>query len=155
MKKLILSVVLTILSTQAYAVSVINGTVGTAGSGVAATDIFYVTCGAGNLVAAKVIDLAPVKSPILKITTMSGILPPLNVAQTTDTIDGDTLFSPVVKAGNGAHVTKLLVLVEKPAYTGTITANLGVESYQAQIWCTPFGSNTVLPVQSITTYQNQ
>lgn len=154
MKKLILGVLLTVLSIQAQAVTV-NGTVGTAGSGAAATDIFFVMCGAGNMVAAKVIDLAPVKSPILKITTMSGTIPPFSVHQVTDTIDGDTIFSPVAKAGNGGANIKFLVLVEKPAYTGTATANLGAETYQAQIWCTPIASNTVLPVLSITTYQNQ
>jgi hypothetical protein len=108
------------------------GTVGLAGSGLAKTDVYAVTCGAGTAalwVSAN--DLAPVKLPLVSIQAKKGTGASAMSADTG--VDGNAIYSPWVKVAGAAGA--FTVNVNKSAYTGTVAANKGAESYSARFSC--------------------
>jgi len=106
-------------------------TVGLAGSGLAKTDVYEVTCvtGAASL-SASVIDLAPVKLATVSTQVTKGTIAS---AVSTDTKDGDTLYSVPTKLVGG--VGPYLVKVNKSAYTGTVATEKGAETYAGKLSC--------------------
>lgn len=103
-----------------------SGTVGSATSGAAKTDVYSVTCGTGSAyLTVSVIDLAPVKPPLVSVqATKSTAASTLS----TDTVDGDAKYSPVVKLAKGAGIYTMKV--NKSAST-----TIGAESYTAEFYC--------------------
>jgi hypothetical protein len=108
------------------------GTVGLAGSGLAKTDVYAVTCGTGTAALwVSVKDLAPVKLPLVSIQAKKGaVSSPLS---TDAGVDGNALYSPLVKVAGVAGA--FTVNVNKSAYTGTLAAHKGAESYTALFSC--------------------
>jgi hypothetical protein len=108
------------------------GTIGLAGSGVAKTDVFAVTCATGTkFLSVGVLDKAvPKRSTNLSIQ----IIKPESSAssQATDYTD-DAKYSSLVKLNGAAGL--YAVLVDKPRYDGTDSANKGAENYIALFSC--------------------
>jgi hypothetical protein len=107
------------------------GTVGLAASGLAKTDVYSVTCGAGTTALwVSVIDLAPIKLPLVSIQAKKGTIAS---ALSTDAADGNTVYSPLVKVAGAAGA--FTVNVNKSAYVGALAAHKGPESYIARFSC--------------------
>ena len=108
------------------------GTIGLAGSGVAKTDVFAVTCETGTqFLTVGVLDKAvPKRSTNLSIQ----IIKPGSSAssQATDYTD-DAKYSVLVKLNGAAGL--YTVLVDKQSYVGTESANKGAENYIALFSC--------------------
>ncbi len=102
------------------------GAVGSSSTGVAATDGYTVTCGAGTTnLYVRVKDLAPVLSPSISIQAKKGTK---SSTLSADSKDGDTLYSTVVSVlGTAGTFT---VNVNKSASTAK-----GIENYAADIYC--------------------
>jgi hypothetical protein len=107
-----------------------SGTVGLANSGLAKTDIYVVHCiPPATKLFVHVKDLAPVKLPVVSIQAIKGGSSPLS----NDAVDGDANYSPVqtLAAGSGDYTMS----VNKSAYTGTLAAHKGPETYIAEFHC--------------------
>jgi hypothetical protein len=108
------------------------GTIGLAGSGVAKTDVFAVTCETGTkFLTVGVLDKAvPKRSTNLSVQIIkSGSSAS---SQSTDYTD-DAKYSALVKLNGAAG--PYMVLVNKPSYVGTESANKGAENYIALFSC--------------------
>lgn len=104
----------------------VNGSVGLVTSGIAKSDVYAVTCAAGTArLYVHVLDLAPVKAPLVSIQATKGAV---STALSTDARDGDAVFSPLVGLAGGAGV--YTVKVNKSA-----SAVVGAETYQARLYC--------------------
>lgn len=103
-----------------------SGTVGSATSGAAKTDVYAVTCGTGTAyLNVSVIDLAPVKAPKVSIQATKGTASsPLS----TDSVDGDAKYSPVVKLAKGAGIYTMKI-------NKSVSTVKGAESYTAEFYC--------------------
>jgi hypothetical protein len=104
----------------------VTGTLGSASTVSASTDVYLVACGPGtDNLAASVNDNGPVKPALVTVQLVKG---PVASALSIDSIDGDTLSSPAValsaKAGN------YLLLISK-----TDSGVIGQESYTANFSC--------------------
>jgi len=107
------------------------GAVGLANSGVARTDVYVVHCIApGTKLWLRVKGLAPVKVPLVSTQATKYIA---SSVLSTDTVDGDALYSPtvVLAAGSGDYTLN----VNKSAYTGTLAAHNGPQTYVAEFHC--------------------
>lgn len=104
----------------------VSGAVGITTTGVRRTDVYAVTCGAGtsNLSVA-VKDLAPVKAPTVSIQAVKSA-----AASTlsTDSKDGDAIFSPTVKLAKGAGVYNMQI-------NKSASSVIGAELYTAKFVC--------------------
>ena len=84
-----------------------SGTVGLATSGAARTDVYVVSCPApGVRLALHVKDLAPVKAPLVSTQATKGAA---SSALSTDAVDGNAVYSPLVtlSAGAGSYTLKV------------------------------------------------
>jgi hypothetical protein len=108
------------------------GTIGLAGSGVAKTDVFEVTCETGTqFLTVSVLDKAvPKRSTNLSVQIIK--LGSSASSQATDYTD-DAKYSALVKLNGAAG--PYMVLVNKPSYDGTESANKGAENYIALFSC--------------------
>ena len=152
--KRIMTVSLLMATGYASVVSAHNqsGSVGTAASGAAATDVYQVTCsndgsGAPAQLFAQVADLAPVLATLVSVQ----IVHPLDGASTVlseDPVDGDTAtvsttgasttgWSPGVtlKGGAAANAQIYLINVNKQYTASTVAAQKGPELYNLQLHC--------------------
>jgi len=109
-----------------------TGTLGLPTSGgVARTDVYVVHCIApASKLWLRVKDLAPVKAPLVITQTTKDTV---SSVLSTDTVDGDALYSPSVTLSGGAGDYTLNV--NKSAYTGTLAAHKGPETYVAEFHC--------------------
>lgn len=107
-------------------------TVGLAGSGLAKTDIYEVTCATGaTSLTSQVKDLAPVKlATVSTQVTKGAAVSPLS---TDTTPDGDAVYSVATKLAGG--VGPYNVRVNKSAYTGTVATQKGAETYAGLLSC--------------------
>ena len=106
-------------------------TVGLAGSGLAKTDVYEVTCATGaTSLSSSVKDLAPIKLATISTQVTKGTAVS---ALSTDTKDGDTVYSVATKLAGG--VGPYLVKVNKSAYTGTVATEKGPETYAGLLSC--------------------
>lgn len=121
---------------------------GVLGSAAAATDYYLIICsddGAGppQSLTMQITDAAPVAAPLVSVQVRAG----LELANTTDEVDGDATPSPVIHV-NGGPQAVYDVLVDK---TGT-----GAESYTLTYHCTTGPDGTGLHTGTdIVTRQNQ
>ena len=108
------------------------GTIGLAGSGVAKTDVFAVTCETGTkFLTVGVLDKAvPKRSTNLSIQILR--TGSSASSQATDYTD-DAKYSALVKLNAAAGL--YTVLVNKPSYVGAESANKGAENYIALFSC--------------------
>lgn len=114
----------------------VTGTLGKAVNGLAATDVYQVTCsdagdgsGVPNNLYLHVKDLAPVLAPLVSTQASKGTL---TGALSTDAKDGDAIYSPAVTltppAGSGSGI--YTVRVNKSASTVK-----GIEAYTLEAHC--------------------
>ncbi len=132
------------------ATTIISGTLGSKDSGLAATDVYAVKCpSSSQSLSVAVLDMAAVQAPLISIqATKNSAASKLS----TDTINGDKLYSPLKKLAKGAGNYK--VTVNKSAYTGTGVINNGIQIYNAVLSCqNASGVNINSPKPVIT--QNQ
>jgi hypothetical protein len=109
-----------------------SGAVGLANSGVARTDVYVVHCVApGSRLWLRVKELPPVKAPLVSIQTTKGTV---SSVLSTDTIDGDAIYSTGVTlaAGSGDFTLN----VNKSASTV-----VGIETYVAEFHCQNAGGS--------------
>ncbi|MEQ1484446.1 hypothetical protein [Methyloglobulus sp.] len=114
------------------------GAVGLAGSGLAKTDVYVVSCFDGGdfpgvvptRLHIEVLDKAPVKLPLVSIQATKGTA---SSTLSTDAVDGNTAYSPVATLAGGAGDYTLKV--NKSAYTGTVATHKGPETYVARFHC--------------------
>ncbi|MEQ1545634.1 hypothetical protein [Methyloglobulus sp.] len=78
----------------------VDGTLGSASSDAARTDVYKVACADGSAsLSVSVKDLAPVKAPLISIQASKG---DYSSALSTDTVDGDSNYSRLVSLAKGA-----------------------------------------------------
>jgi hypothetical protein len=129
-----------------------SGSVGTAASGAAATDVYQVTCsndgsGAPAQLFAQVADLAPVLATLVSVQIVHP-LDGLSTVLSEDPVDGDTAtvsttgasttgWSPGVtlKGGAAANAQIYLINVNKQYTASTVAAQKGPELYNLQLHC--------------------
>ncbi|NOU20661.1 MAG: hypothetical protein HOO93_02540 [Methyloglobulus sp.] len=104
----------------------LSGTVGLATSGAAKTDVYTVTCATGTSdLAVSVIDLPAVKAPLVSIQVTKGVP---STGLSTDTVDGDTKYSALVKLAKGAGIYTMKI-------NKSASSVIGAEAYKAQFSC--------------------
>ena len=124
--------------------SILSGSVGKAKSGAAKTDIYEVTCAKGTeALAASVRDLDPAKASVISIQSHKR---KASSALSTDSIDGDPLYSPseTLAAGPG----KYKINVNKSR-----TNEKGAEAYTAKVSCK--NANGSSPASKVKIVKNQ
>ncbi len=115
-----------------------------------ATDVWAVTCATGTTsLAVSVLDKAPAYAPVVSIQAVYVKAPAfLSSPLSTDAVDGDALYSPVVKVAGG--VGPYSVQINKQAHPTVKVAEL----YTAKFAClNAAGANTA--VSSVVLKQNQ
>ena len=100
---------------------------GTLGNGAASTDAYQVICsddgtGPPASLSVQILDGAPAAAPLLSVQVRNG----LELASTTDPVDGDATASPLIHVNGGADVVYEM-LVDK---TG-----IGSENYTLTFHC--------------------
>ena len=114
-----------------------SGAVGLAKSGLAKTDLYVVHCPApATTLYLRVKDLAPVKLPLVSIQATNGSS---STPLSTDVRDGNAIYSPAttLTAGPGDYTLS----VNKSAYTRTLAAHKGAETYVAEFHCRDASGN--------------
>jgi hypothetical protein len=121
----------------------VDGTLGSDSSDAARTDVYRVTCADGSAsLSVSVKDLAPVKAPLISIQASKG---DYSSALSTDTVDGDSNYSPLVSLakGAGSYTVKVNKSALKSACSSDeddgdsncTTSVVGSEAYTAQFSC--------------------
>jgi|JI10StandDraft_1071094.scaffolds.fasta_scaffold477092_3 hypothetical protein len=121
---------------------------GALGNGAASTDYYQIICsddgtGPPASLSVQILDGAPAAAPMVSVQVRSG----LELASSTDPVDGDTTASPLIHVNGGAEVV-YEVLVDK--------SGAGSENYTLTFHCLTGPNGTGLHTGTdIVTRQNQ